>query len=271
MAVSITTADLENSLPDLTSTMSLSGIDEEIIIIRDNYGIPHVRAKSVDDAFFGQGFATAQDRLWHMESDRRRAYGRWAELVGVQEIESDIMMRKFQIRESSHKDLKACNRETTQMFESYSAGVNAFIRSTSRLPIEFTMTNSIPEEWEPVDSIAVYKVRHIMMGVFEGKLWRSQLLKEFGPDRTAELLRGYQPGHLLIVPPSDIFQGPELNAVEELQKGLKSIELIQEVPEAGSNSWVLHGSRTKSGLPLLAGDPHRGLDTPNCYYQNHIY
>lgn len=270
MAVSITTADLENSLPDLTSTMSLSGIDEEIIIIRDNYGIPHVRAKSVDDAFFGQGFATAQDRLWHMESDRRRAYGRWAELVGVQEIESDIMMRKFQIRESSLKDLKACNRETTQMFESYSAGVNAFIRSTSRLPIEFTMTNSIPEEWEPVDSIAVYKVRHIMMGVFEGKLWRSQLLKEFGPDRTAELLRGYQPGHLLIVPPSDIFQGPELNAVEELQKGLKSIELIQEVPEAGSNSWVLHGSRTKSGLPLLAGDPHRGLDTPNCYYQNHL-
>ena len=93
---SITDADLRNALPDINSEVRLPGIKTEIQITRDQYGIPHIKAESSDDAFFGQGFATAQDRLWHMESDRRRAYGTWAELVGEKEKESDIMMRKFQ-------------------------------------------------------------------------------------------------------------------------------------------------------------------------------
>ena len=200
----------------------------------------------------------------------RRAYGTWAELVGEKEKESDIMMRKFQIKDSSIRDLQALNKDSVAMLKSYAAGVNAFIQETKALPIEFTITNSVPEKWLPEDSISVYKVRHIMMGVFEGKMWRAQLLRHFGPERTAELLRGYQKGQLLIIPPSEIFQGPELDGLDELESGLDSIDLIREIPESGSNSWVLDGSRTKSGLPLLSGDPHRGLDTPNCYYQNHV-
>ena len=82
--IPITGADLKSSLPDTSGTVRLSGLDGHVDIFRDGFGIPHVRAGSAHDAFFGQGFATAQDRLWHMEVDRRRAYGRWAEYAGKQ-------------------------------------------------------------------------------------------------------------------------------------------------------------------------------------------
>ena len=78
----LTEADLQRALPDMSSTYRLPGLDGSIEIIRDGYGIPHVRAATMHDVFFGQGFATTQDRLWHMDYDRRRAYGRWAEFAG---------------------------------------------------------------------------------------------------------------------------------------------------------------------------------------------
>ena len=75
--------DFSSSLPDTESHISVPGLDGEVTILRDKYGIPHIRAQNNGDAFFGQGFATAQDRLWHMDFDRRQAYGRWSEFVGV--------------------------------------------------------------------------------------------------------------------------------------------------------------------------------------------
>ena len=191
-------------------------------------------------------------------------------MVGEPGLESDITMRKFQIEDSVIDDLTHLNSQTLLMLTAYSDGVNSFIRSTSSLPVEYKLTNSKPEPWSLKDCLAVYKVRHIMMGVFEGKYWRAQLLNNLGPDRTADLLKGYQPGHLLIVPPLDTYTGPDLDGLESLRSSIESIAGMQEDPEAGSNSWALHGTKTSSGKPLLAGDPHRGLDTPNCYYQNQI-
>ena len=268
--VQITQSDLQASLPDITSDIQTDHIKNEISITRDLHGIPHVKGSNTYDAFFGQGFATAQDRLWHMEFDRRKAFGRWAELVGEPGLESDITMRKFQIEGSVIHDLTHLNSETLLMLTAYSDGVNAFINSTSSLPVEYKLTNSKPELWSPKDCLAVYKVRHIMMGVFEGKYWRAQLLNNLGPERTADLIKGYQQGHLLIVPPLDTYTGPDLDGLESLGSSIESIAWMQEDPEAGSNSWALHGTKTSSGKPLLAGDPHRGLDTPNCYYQNQV-
>ena len=149
----VSNLEFQNALPDMNSLIRVSGIKGEIRITRDQFGIPHIKAETAEDAFFGQGFATAQDRLWHMESDRRRAYGTWAELVGEKEKESDIMMRKFQIKDSSIRDLQVLNEDSVAMLKSYASGVNAFIQETKSLPIEFTITNSVPEKWLPEDSI----------------------------------------------------------------------------------------------------------------------
>ena len=261
--------DLKRSLPDVSTEQKVEGLEDELEIIRDRLGVPHVRAKSVHDAFFGQGFATAQDRLWHMEYDRRRAYGRWAEYVGRSGLEQDLVMRRFQIRRSVQRDYESINAEAKAMLDAYSAGVNAFINTTGSLPIEYVMIDNTPERWEPWDCLAVYKARHILMGSFEGKLWRAALVNALGPDTAAELYRGYQPGHLLIVPPGMDYDGGLAEGLPEFKEGAASIGWLAET-DSGSNNWAVAGSRTASGKPLVAGDPHRALDVPNVYYQNHI-
>ena len=266
---SFTEHDLKSALPDTSSTLALKGLDGPVRIYRDAFGIPHVRAGSEHDAFFAQGFATAQDRLWHMDYDRRRAYGRWAEYAGDSALELDILMRRFQIRPSVKRDYEAVNSDARSMMEAYAAGVNAFIDATHALPAEYSLVAGRPEPWEPWDCMAVFKVRHILMGTFEGKLWRAKLVNSLGPERAAKLLRGNQPGELLIVPPGGEYDGPAPDGLNELQLGLEATAGLGD-GDWGSNSWVLAGSRTASGKPLLAGDPHRALDTPNVYYQNHI-
>jgi len=262
--------DLSSFIPDTSTSLPVEGIDAAVEIYRDPYGIPHVSAETVHDAFFGQGFATAQDRLWHMDFDRHCAYGRWAEYIGESGVEQDKTMRRFQIKASVKSDYEAINAETKSMADAYTAGINAFLKSTDRLPLEYSLIEIRPEQWMPWDCFAVYKVRHIMMGLFEGKLWRAKLVNILGPERAAELLCGYQPGHLIIVPPGHEYDGDCLNGFTELSEGLPGIEWMKEDVNAGSNSWAVHGSRTASGKPLLAGDSHRRLDTPNVYYQNRI-
>ena len=93
----ITEKDLKSDLPDTSKPFRLKGIDAPIEIYRDRFGVPHMLAQTVHDAFFGQGWVSAQDRLWHMEYDRRRAYGRLAELLGGSAVEEDKLMRRFQI------------------------------------------------------------------------------------------------------------------------------------------------------------------------------
>ena len=91
----ITGQDLKSAVPSLTGTVRLNGLDGPVKVYRDSYGIPRIKAKSETDAFFAQGFVTAQDRLWHMEYDRRRGSGRWAEAVGEQGVSQDTLMRRF--------------------------------------------------------------------------------------------------------------------------------------------------------------------------------
>ena len=161
---------------------------------------------------------------------------------------------------------QALDAETEKRIEKLWANCQRFNQT---LPIEYSMAGARPEAWRPQDCIAVFKVRHILMGVFEGKLWHARLVRELGPERAAELLKGYQPGHLLIIPPGAEYDGPAADALEELTNGAEAVNLLKET-DVGSNSWVLAGGRTASGKPLMAGDPHRGLDVPNVYYQNHV-
>ena len=268
-AISLTSDVLTSALPDTSSLLTLPGMHSPAEIIRDRFGIPHVKAASSWDAFFAQGFVTAQDRLWHMDLDKHRAYGRWAEFAGPPGLEQDLMMRRFRLGESARADYNAIDQSSRRMLEAYSAGVNAFISTTAALPVEYALVGASPEPWQPWDSLAVLKLRHIFMGTFESKTWRAKLVNHLGPEKAAALLPGYQKGQLLILPPGTEYLGDQTDVLEELSKGADAAYWLEE-HDAGSNNWVVSGSRTASGKPLLAGDPHRALDTPNVYYQNHI-
>ncbi len=224
-------------------------------VFRDAYGIPHARARSTEEAFFAQGYVHAQDRLWQMQADVMRAAGRLAEYLGEDALTSDVFMRRMGLSSAAHADLDALDAPTRAVLDAYAAGVNAAIEDMDEPPVEFRLLDARPARWEPWHCAAVLKVRHVLMGTMHVKLWRAALLRALGPDAAKTWGTSAGREHLLIMP---------VGAREVWDAGL---------PDAfadGSNNWGVHGSRTASGLPLLAGDPHRSLEIPNVYYQNHL-
>ena len=250
--------------------MRIPSLSARVDVWRDPEGAPHVRAASVHDAFVAQGFVHAQDRLWHMEYDRRRAFGRWAEDAGPPALAEDIRMRRLRLGPTARADYTHLNAEARAMLEAYAAGVNAFLATTSSLPIEFRILDRRPEPWAPWDSLAVLKVRHADMGAWRAKLWRARLLRHLGPARTAQLCPGTPPNPMLIVPPAVEDRGPVVDGLTELAAGEAALVPLSIPDQGGSNSWALAGHRTASGKPLVAGDPHRALEVPNVYYPNHL-
>lgn len=203
-----------------------------------------------------------------MANGVRPEAGRWAEAVGASAVAQDKMMRRFRLEAAARADYQAVEGHTRMMLEAYAAGVNAFIKTTSSLPVEYRITGLEPEPWEPWHGLLVFKVRHIFMGVFESKLWRARMAGKAGPEAVARLSPGRRPGQLLILPPGEDFSGELEDGLEELQRSAAAPGYLND--DGGSNSWAISGERTASGKPLLAGDPHRALDTPNVYYQNHV-
>jgi penicillin amidase len=261
--------DLAAALPDLAGTQRLRGLHGPVDLWRDPEGVPHARAASLHDAFFAQGFAHAQDRLWHMEYDRRRAYGRWAEVAGPAGVGQDVLARRLGLGRSARADYEGAAPETRAMLDAYAAGVNAFLETTRAWPVEFELLGTRPEPWAPWDSLAVFKIRHVEMGPWQMKLWRARLVRQVGARLAAFLCPGTAPAPMLIVPPGVEHGGPVADALQALGRGEAALASLPAWI-GGSNSWALSGTRTASGRPLVAGDPHRALDTPNCYYQNHL-
>jgi len=266
--MSITRDDLARALPDVTSSLTLNGLDGPVDVYRDELGIPHMKASTQHDAFFVQGFVHAQDRLWQMDFDRRCAFGRWSEFAGSVGVEQDIFMRRLRLGETARADYDAFDPETKAMLDAYAAGVNAFIDTTKTLPAEYDLVGGRPERWNPWDPCAAFKVRHVLMGVWHRKLWRVYQLKTIGQDLLLKLRAGSDNPDPLVVPPGvDYQQMPD--GMSDSRLLAESVAGIREWLD-GSNNWALHGSRTASGKPLVAGDPHRAIDTPNVYYQNHL-
>ena len=267
-----TADELRAAIPPLDGEIlvpGLPGLHGVVQVWRDEWGIPHLRADNEHDAWFAQGFVTAQDRRWAMEYDRLRAVGRWAEAVGQFAVGQDMHMRRLRLEDAARADCQAARPRAQAMLQAYSDGVNAFVNSGAPLPAEFGITGMTPEPWEPWHSLAVFKVRHLFMGVFESKAWRARLVKALGPERAAELFPSYPPGQPVIIPTGADYSGSADFGFQQLLDGAADLNLIGEM-DSGSNSWVISGERTATGKPILAGDSHRGLDVPSVYYQNHV-
>lgn len=233
-------------------------------IERDRLGIPRVRAASTLDAFFGQGYAHAADRLWQMEFDRLRAAGEVASIVGRSYLTYDIYLRRLQLFAAAARDVAAVTPETRDVLDAYSAGVNAGVAAMDELPIEFALLGRTPRAWTATDCAAVMKSRHVLMGSAGQKLWRTRLVRALGPDLARRMIVAEGRTDTTIIPTS----GEGTLRIAEAD--LDAVFLASEALDGESNSWAIHGARTASGLPLLAGDPHRLLEMPNVYSQIHL-
>ena len=263
------TIDLASARSQLDGELTVPGLRDTVSIVRDSFGVAHIRAANDHDAWFGQGFASAQDRLWQMEYDRRRATGRWAEAAGPVAVAGDRLSRRLQLARSARADVAVMSPETRAMFESYAAGVNAFLRSGQPLPVEYSLAGIAPESWEPWHSVAAFKIRHVLMGVWQRKLAQARLLALIGPASYARLDARPPLGSAVILPPGGTVTELYQQAADELAAAAEQLGFLSEA-EAGSNSWAVHGSRTTTGMPVLCNDSHRALDVPNVYWQVHV-
>ena len=268
---------LRQSLPQLEGEAAItSGLTAPVDVVRDTYGIPHVFASSHADAAFGLGYAHAQDRLWQMEMNRRIGSGRLAEVLGPGALDTDRFLRTIGVRRSAEANLLKLDPESRRLLTAYAAGVNAFLAADPVLPVEFLITGARPEPWSPVDSIVWVK----MMAWDLGGNWRSELLrmrlaKILPLARIQEFLPPY-PGDapLPIADLKEMYGGLEKEAIRLAGADMDRVLAMAppELPEgAGSNNWVVAGSRSASGKPLLANDPHLGLTAPAVWYFAHIH
>jgi penicillin amidase len=260
---------LPDHIPPLAGRVALARMEQDVDIWRDQWGIPHIKAQGLGDAFRALGFVHAQDRLWQMEALRRRGTGRYAEWVGQAALKADILARQLDTAGASRRDYAALGADARAMLDAYADGVNAFI-GQEIWPAEYTLLETTPERWEPWHSIAVQRQIGFLMGSVWWKLWRAAL-PILGPEGIAKLRFDDGGRDLLCIPP-----GVEIDryvaTLAELRPGIEALlaEAASDASGGGSNNWALSPERTATGRPLLAGDPHRVLEMPNMYAQTHL-
>ncbi len=258
--------------PSSGSSGSVAASNLGATIRRDRWGIAHVETPTAAVAFAAQGWVAADDRIWQMEWDRRRALGRWAEVVGMAGAREDAFFRRLGLAAISRVDYAALNGHTQAMCEAYTHGVNRWLLThQDALPAEFEHHPAPPEPWEPWHCVAVYKLRHIFMGTLTRKLWRGRIMAQAGPEAVMATVGDIE-SDLAMVPGDGSRPDLLADAARVLDASAADMAALTAAMDSdgASNSWALSGERTASGKPLLAGDPHRGIEFPNVYHQCHL-
>lgn len=248
-----------------------SGLEDAVDVFRDAWGIPHLRARSKRDIHFVQGYVHANDRLWQMDSGRRRMQGRWAEWVGPSGVAADALARRLGAAHASERDYAALRDDSRAMLDAYAAGVNAYLAERRPLPVEYGLHGGEPEPWQPWHSIAVMRLRGYLMGSVWFKLWRAAALPIVGAEAMTKLRYDDGGRDRVCIPPG----GDAKRLAADLAELAPAIAALAELGAAdttggGSNNWAIAPSRTTTGRPLIAGDPHRLFEMPGMYAQMHL-
>ncbi len=256
---------LRGSLPTNNGTVELAGLTGRVEIIRDADGVPHIFADAENDALFALGYVHAQDRLWQMETMRRVGAGRLSEITGPETLRIDRFVRTFGLYRLAERQAAALTGAARRLSDAYTRGVNAFLKThDGPLPPEFFLLRHRPEPWRTADSLVWARVMALQLS----KNWRTELLrlrlaKRLKPEQIDDLWPGDGPDGPFTLPPAA--KAPAKAAALHLEK------IWQALPDAlapvdASNAWVLDGSRTVSGKPILANDPHLGFTKPILWY-----
>jgi penicillin G amidase len=258
-------------LPQTKGVVTLHGLEDNVDVHRDAWGIPHVRARGTADAFFAQGYVHAQDRLWQMDAARRRMQGRWAEWEGSAGVAADTLARRLDVAGASQRDFAGLSGEARAMLEAYASGVNAFLAQGAPPPFEYSLVGGEVERWEPWHCILVMRQRGYLMGSVWFKLWRAAALRSIGPDHVAKLRYDDGGQDFLGTPPGA--EGKRwIAALQDLAPAVEALATLAgpEATDGGSNNWAVAPLLTATGRPLLAGDPHRAFEMPSLYSQFHL-
>ena len=274
------------------NSVQIKGIKDRITIRRDERGIPYVEAQNDEDLYFGQGYATAQDRLWQMDLFRRTARGELAEILGAGPnniaIDQDKLHRTYGFTQAAEAELANASPRSRTMLEAYARGVNAYASSLDpkSMPPEFQILQYSFRPWTPADSLVVVKI------FFEAlsDTWRLDIMRQalsvLPPEKRAELLPEISPIDVLVVgkdTQSKIRSAARMKPEPVSAPALAQLAHNQEIAAAAldrigfhtdalaaSNNWVVSGKRTVTGKPLLSNDPHLRPTAPSIWHMIHL-
>ena len=260
---------LRQPKPRYNGILRVRGLSAPVEIFRDGWGVPHIYAKTASDAIFAQGFVHAQERLWQMDFNRRLVAGRLSEIFGSITVTIDRWMRTLTLRRVAEAEADLLDGEDRQFLETYAAGVNACIKREP-LPLEFRLLNFKPEPWTPADSLAWVKMMCWNLCVnWETEVLRARLIARIGAEAAASLEPAMPPEWVRVIPPGVDYSHIGSAA---LQRAAQARQFTGPAGRegVGSNNWVLSGSRTDTGMPILANDMHLGMSAPAIWFENHL-
>lgn len=244
----------------------MEGTSAPVEIRRDRWGVPHIRAQTKHDLWFGLGYCHGQDRLWQLELYRRMASGTIAEIAGEAGLAVDRLMRTLGFRRGAEREESELEPALRSELDAFCAGVNAAVATERTLPTEFQVLRIGFKPWRPADMLAAVKLLAFGLSTnWERELLRAEMARELGPELTARLDPTYPVGHPLATTPGEGFSGDGLALAEQLDRLREQLGLAVEA--SGSNNWALSPARSASEGALLAGDPHLPPSMPGIWYQ----
>lgn len=263
---------LQTTKPVYSGSVTLKGLHEEVEVLYDDYGVPHIYAKSAEDAYFALGYVHAQDRLFQMEMVRRAAAGRLSEVLGKDLLPVDKLFRTMGLNQFAEEHTKKFLSADTAAFQkatlAYQKGVNEYIR-VGKTPIEFSIIGIPKTPFVPED---IYRVVGIMAFGFAEGIQADPVLEKIRMERGDAYLKD-----LAIQTPANAvkiksFQGQaEKSPVDPLIAAVSSAIKNMPIPLwSGSNGLVIAGNRTASGLPILENDTHMEFSQPAVWYEAHM-
>jgi penicillin amidase len=278
-------------LPQIEGTLDIPGLQADVEIIRDRWGVPHIYADNPNDLFFAQGFAQAQDRLWQMDMWRRAGEGRLAEIFGSEMLDHDRAARLFKYRGPwTDAEFSSYHPDGRRILEAFAAGVNAYIdhaTANGELPVEYTLTGLTPLRWTGQSGL-IRAETAMPLGDARNELSFARQVEELG---AAEANRRARPTpYRDLIVPRGVDYSIITDAVADGTRGFRgmivrpplvapfdtwagaqaSINLGVQESSPGSNNWVISGSRTASGEVIVANDPHRNVGSPSLRYIVHL-
>jgi penicillin amidase len=285
---------VRKSLPQVSGEIELSGLEEPVEVARDIYGVPHISAASELDLYRALGFVNAQDRLWQLDIFRRLSQGRLAEIFGPILIPLDHRHRVIGFQRLAGKLYADAEESSKAICRAYVGGINQYVeRFPDRLPIEFTLLRYRPERWSPEDVYGVLMWQQWMVTFnWESELAMVALLQSLGSDAVLELVDVAKVTGPTIIPESERQYAPSPSRIDgtvlppEFDYGLIKFKDQEQVrPESdssdtawlsrgaevfASNCWVVDGTRSRSGKPILSNDPHIPHTLPSIWYMVHL-
>ena len=290
-----------SSFPRTRGTITAKSLEAPVEVLRDRFGVPHIRAASMHDMYFAQGYVAAQDRFWQMEFWRRIGSGRLSELFGKKTVGTDVFLRTAGFRRAAEQDYEAADLEEKNILQAYADGVNAYVadRKPRQLGLEFALLKlqGVPvkiEPWEPVNSLTWLKLMAMDLGAnMRKELYTIDLIQSLGLARTQDFLSTYRYADMPVIVsdselPSSLLRrtAARLSPSVYPQPTDEQLAAIRGVSTRlaggfdpatslafgtgagiGSNDWVIGGSRTATGKPILANDPHLGIQMPSIWYE----